>query len=806
MIKRLLTLVFALVLMNNVFAQIVNPAKWEYKIKQTTATEAELQFIVKLDPEWHIYPVIEVADGPLPTVFNFPKINGYSLVGTTKDPANGHPDKMWEEQGVTVNSFGGTVTFRQKIKILTKKKFDLVVPVSYMVCNSGQCVPGDYTDKFTINANSTETAIFDENAEPIPAINPDTIQSSANLGEGISPVKFRFVPKKYSKTEYELTIRSQVDTGWFLSSKNDAKYPLTFKFELPKGVVLKGTTTYPKPNAKGNLWANAYKFTNDFKQRFVVESGDSLLMKKIKVKLIYAATNDKDLYKTAENNQAEIVDMSLAALQSDPSNTMSYWLTFLIAFLSGFAALLTPCVFPMIPMTVSFFLKQSKNRKKGVRNALTYGAFIIVIYVSLGLIVTSIWGPDSLNALSTNVYFNLFFFVMLVVFAASFLGAFEIVLPSKWVNAADRGADRGGVIGIFFMAFTLALVSFSCTGPIIGTLLVEASQQGVMGPFWGMFGFSLALALPFVLFALFPSWLNSMPSSGGWLNSVKVSLGFLELALAFKFLSNADLVVKAHLLEREMFLAIWIVIFAMWGFYLLGKLKFSHDSDLAYIGIGRLSLSILIFTFVMYLIPGMWGAPVKLVNAFLPASTYSESPCGVGNICPDDEGLPEHAEWGPNQIPVFHDYKYALEYARKVKKPLVIDFTGHACVNCRRMENTVWVEGKVKNILSNDVVVVSLYVDEKTSLPESEHYYSDVIKKTVNTVGRKWSELQTKVYKSNAQPQYFMLDNNEAIMNGSADFQNHGTAPVFEKWLKDGLKQFELFNGSKEVKPVLVKI
>lgn len=783
------------------FSQIVNPYKWSFKAEQKSPKEATLIFTVKLDKGWHIYSQKEVMDGPLPTVFTFDKSKNYTLNGNPIEPSNGHVDEMWESQGIKdVICFDGTVVFKQKIKISSDKKFELKGNISFMVCEKA-CQPGDTDFTFTVNAGSFETAQEENNDTANPVLIPDTTTTAGSNGAGAKPVAFRFISKKYSATDYELVIRSSVDTGWFLSSAAAARFPLLFKFTLPKGVELNGNTHYPQTDLTSPL-GKSYKLVNDFSQRFTVASGDSLLMKKIMVEIAFAASDGKNVYHTSEKI-TEKVDMSAAMLELDPHASTSFLIIFLTAFISGFAALLTPCVFPMIPMTVSFFLKRSKDRKKGIRNAMLYGFFIIVIYVTLGLVVTAIFGSDSLNALSTNVIFNLFFFLLLVVFAASFLGAFEIVLPSKWVNAADKGADKGGLLGIFFMAFTLALVSFSCTGPIVGTLLVQAAQQGGMGPFWGMFGFSLAIALPFTLFAIFPSWLNSMPSSGGWLNSVKVSLGFLELALALKFLSNADLVVKAHWLEREMFIALWIVIFSLWGFYLLGKLKFSHDSDLPYVSVGRLSLSILIFTFVIYLLPGMWGAPLKWVNAFLPASTYAESPCGVGNICPETNDLPEHAEYGPNQIPVFHDYEHALKYAREVNKPLMIDFTGHACVNCRQMENTVWIDERIRGILSRDVVVVSLYVDEKTALPESEQYVSKVTGKKIRTVGNKWSDFQIEHYKSNTQPQYFLLDKYETVLNGSANYQDHGSPQLFEAWLKQGGKQFELFNGSKEVRPVL---
>jgi len=410
-----------------------------------------------------------------------------------------------------------------------------------------------------------------------------------------------------------------------------------------------------------------------------------------------------------------------------PSTEIGLWSIFFIAFFSGFAALLTPCVFPMIPMTVSFFTKQSKNKAAGIRNAIIYGVSIILIYVLLGFLVTWIFGADALNALSTNVWFNILFFILLVVFATSFLGAFEIMLPNSWANKVDSQADRGGIVGILFMALALAIVSFSCTGPIVGTLLVDAASKGGIAPIVGMFGFSLALALPFMLFAMFPGWLNSLPKSGGWLNTVKVVLGFLELALAFKFLSNADLVLQLHLLEREVFLVIWIAIFGTLAFYLFGKITLPHDSPIAHISVGRLSLGLLVLSFTIYLVPGLWGAPLKLISAFPPPMEYSESPLGVGRSNVGNASstvLPEGAKLGPNQIIVFDDYDKGLAYAKMVNKPIMLDFTGHACVNCRKMENNVWSDASVLPILKNEVVVISLYVDDKRPLPKSEQFTS----------------------------------------------------------------------------------
>jgi thiol:disulfide interchange protein len=485
-----------------------------------------------------------------------------------------------------------------------------------------------------------------------------------------------------------------------------------------------------------------------------------------------------------------------------PEPKKSMWLIFIISFLSGFAALLTPCVFPMIPMTVSFFTKSSKSKTAGIRNAVFYGISIIAIYVILGTIVTTIFGPSALNALSTNVWFNIIFFILLVVFALSFLGAFEIMLPSSWQNKADQASDKGGILGIFFMALALALVSFSCTGPIVGTLLVESATIGGIAPFVGMFGFSLALALPFTLFAAFPGWMNSLPKSGGWLNTVKVFLGFLELALAFKFLSNADLVVQGHFLERELFLAIWIGLFTVLTIYLFGFIRLPHDSPTEKLSVFRTMLASTCLVFVIYLIPGMWGAPLKLISGFPPPLSYSESPTGIGS----NQNTNSHTEnndmhLGPQNIMVFHDLEKAEAYAKEVHKPLFVDFTGHACVNCRKMEEKVWGEPGILEILRDKMVIVSLYVDEKTALPASEHKeleYAPGKKMKITQVGHKWSYLQTTRYKSNTQPYYRLLGpTNEDLDIGSADYEHHGNAADFKAWLDKGLLEYSKAEANK---------
>ena len=505
---------------------------------------------------------------------------------------------------------------------------------------------------------------------------------------------------------------------------------------------------------------------------------------------VFQDFNEFQAYGKVQEKVEEIEPVKEVVKQEEKQDL---WTIFFVAFASGFLALLTPCVFPMIPMTVSFFTKQSKNLATGRRNAILYGIFIVVIYVLLGSIVTGIFGADALNALSTNVWFNLVFFLLLVVFAISFFGAFEIMLPNSWANAVDRKADRGGIVGLFFMALALAIVSFSCTGPIVGTLLVQAASEGGIAPVLGMLGFSLAIAIPFALFALFPGLMNSLPKSGGWLNSVKVVLGFLELALAFKFLSNADLVLQAHILEREVFLAIWIAIFGAMAFYLFGKIRLSHDSPLPHISSGRLILGLFVLSFTLYLIPGLWGAPLKLISGFPPPLNYSESPYGVGyskgSVAGLTEGeLPEEAELGPYQLVTFTDYDAGMAYAKAENKPVLLDFTGKACVNCRKMEERVWGEPQILGKLQNDVVLISLFVDLKEELPEAEQYVSEVTGKRIQTVGNKWSDFQIEKYQINAQPYYVLLDHNDNELNTPVGYTPD--VDEFEAWLEEGISKF----------------
>ena len=460
--------------------------------------------------------------------------------------------------------------------------------------------------------------------------------------------------------------------------------------------------------------------------------------------------------------------------ETTSQDDMSWFYIFITGFLGGLLALFTPCVWPIIPMTVSFFLKRSKDKKKGIRDAWTYGASIVVIYVTLGLAITLIFGASALNALSTNAVFNILFCLMLVVFAASFFGAFELTLPSKWSNAVDSKAEAtSGLLSIFLMAFTLSLVSFSCTGPIIGFLLVQVSTTGsVVAPAIGMLGFAIALALPFTLFALFPSWLKSMPKSGGWMNVIKVTLGFLELAFALKFLSVADLAYGWRILDRETFLALWIVLFALLGFYLLGKIKFPHDDDDMKVGVGRFFMALFSLAFAVYMVPGLWGAPLKAVSAFAPPMQTQDFNLYNNEV---------HAK--------FDDYDLGMEYARQHGKPVMLDFTGYGCVNCRKMELAVWTDSKVSDIINNDYVLITLYVDNKTPLTSPVKVTENGRERTLRTVGDKWSYLQRVKFGANAQPFYVLIDNEGRPLNKSYSYDED--IPKYIEFLQTGLENYK---------------
>lgn len=638
------------------------------------------------------------------------------------------------------------------------------------------------------------------------------------------PVQFKTELKTLSDTELQIVFTGKIDAGWHVYSTDlpeGGPISATFNTDKMEGLELVG-----KLMPQG---AEIENFDKVFEMKLRYFEKTATFVQKLKVTapnyqiegyLEYGACNDENCLPptevsfkfsgkgatgtaaTAAAQPAETVAETTPAATATPASvtapagsTPAYWTPvvqelnafgettsqqdrswiyiFFAGFIGGLLALFTPCVWPIIPMTVSFFLKRSKNKKKGIRDAWTYGASIVVIYVTLGLAITLIFGASALNALSTNAIFNILFCLMLVVFAASFFGAFELTLPSKWSNAVDSKAEQtSGLLSIFLMAFTLSLVSFSCTGPIVGFLLVEVSTTGsVIAPTIGMLGFALALALPFTLFAMFPTWLKSMPKSGGWMNVIKVSLGFLELAFALKFLSVADLAYGWGILDRETFLALWIVIFGLLGFYLLGKIKFPHDDDEDHVSVPRFFLALFSLAFAVYMVPGLWGAPLKAVSAFAPPMNTQDFNLYKNEV---------HAQ--------FDDYEAGMEYAKRNGKPVMLDFTGYGCVNCRKMEAAVWTDPKVNKLMTEDYVLITLYVDNKTPLPEHIQVMENGKERTLRTVGDKWSYLQRAKFGANAQPFYVLIDNEGKPLNKSYSYDED--IDKYVDFLQTGLQNY----------------
>jgi thiol:disulfide interchange protein DsbD len=646
------------------------------------------------------------------------------------------------------------------------------------------------------------------------------------------PVKWKTRTEKITGTEFNLVFEAKIDDGWHVytqSNPEDASLPMIVKFKDIKGNYELIGKTKESPSKKVYseafekdefLWEDSFTLTQrvkvtNFKLAKIVANVDYQICKdgcigdnkdftfaipKIAMPANVVVTSVDTLkpqVKTADSAAVNNVTVKAAAAQLEKvaeNEDRGMWSIFIGCILAGLLATITPCVFPMIPMTVSFFIKQSNTKARGKFNAFFYGFCIIAICVLVSVPFHLIEGlnPDILSDISTNVQLNLFFFIVFVVFAISFFGAFEITLPSRFANKVDDASNKGGLMGIFFMALTLIIVSFSCIGPALGFVLgtVLNSDGGAMILTMAMLGFGIGLALPFMFFAFAPSVLGNLPKSGGWLNTVKVVFGFIELALAFKFLSNADLVLQLHLLEREVFLAIWIAIFGTMSLYLFGKIRTPHDSPLEFISVGRLLLGLLTLAFTIYLIPGLWGAPLKLISAFPPPGNYSESPQGFGaSSGPAANALPEGAVYGPHHIVSFEEYDKGLAYAKKVNKPVLIDFTGRACQNCRLMENNVWSSEKVLKILQNDVVLISLYGDERIDLPESEQFTSKQTGNRITTIGQKWSEFQRLRYGSNARPYYVLMAHDETSLNKPVAYTPN--IEEYYNWLMDGISKFK---------------
>ncbi|MUV02555.1 DUF255 domain-containing protein [Flavobacterium rakeshii] len=648
----------------------------------------------------------------------------------------------------------------------------------------------------------------------------------AGKAQIIEPVKWTSKIEKKSDSEYVLIFNATIEENWHMYSQFSADgggLPLEVEFNNAENnfeAVGKAeeSETHKEYNDIFEVEETFFSNKAELKQTIKVSNPDNAI---VQVGLYYQVCKEsciqgenlfvfnlKDLTSQEVMNFEEVVGTvdNTTDTKAEPAKTTEKktedsdkkdpWTVFIGTLLAGIFVTFTPCVFPMIPMTVSFFIKQNSSKVKGKFNALFYGLCIIVIYVLISVPFHLFEGldPNIFANISTNVYLNLFFFAIFTVFAISFFGAFEITMPNSLANKADNASNLGGLMGVFFMALTLIIVSFSCTGPALGLILgsVLSTEGGAMLLTIAMFGFGLGLALPFMLFALFPNLMSSMPKSGGWLNSVKVVFGFIELALAFKFLSNADLVLQLHFLEREVFIAIWIAIFIALSLYLLGKFSLPHDSPVSHLSVGRMLLAVISLSFTIYLIPGLWGAPLKLISGFPPPSTYSESPFGVGGSGGGGsvtQELPKGAKLAAHGIVAFEDYEEGLAYAKEVNKPIMLDFTGHACVNCRKMEEHVWSDPAVLSILKNDVVLISLYCDEEKDLPASEQFISKNTGRKIETVGQKWSDFQISRYQSNARPYYVLINLDETNLNEPVAY-----TPDIEEyltWLQSGIENFK---------------
>ena len=774
------------------YGQIFDPVKWDFSVEQQDGSnQASLVLTATIEDGWHLYSQHLDDDGPIPTTFNFASSADYRLIGETEETTKPilEYDPNFE---MDLLYFSKKAIFTQNIELLKAGPVTITGELEFMVCDEKQCLPPKLVD-FSFTAEGVEMAESEEQ-------DAEAVSSAQMGGQMLDPVKWEFsVDQEEGSDEADLVLTATIDDGWHLYSMNLPEggpiatsfyFDTAYSFSFIGGVE---ETTKPTLEYDPNFEMELLYFSNKavFTQRVKLLKEGPV---SIKGELEFMACDDRQCI-TPKYVEYTFEAVGPKGAGSSSASARSMWTIFAIGFGGGLVALLMPCIFPMIPLTVSFFTKQSKTKSEGVRKAIIYGVSIVVIYVALGMLVTLITGDSSaLNQLSTNPYFNILFFLLFVVFAISFFGAFEITLPSSWVNKADEASNRGGLMGIFFMAFTLSLVSFSCTGPIIGSLLVEAASKGeFFGPAIGMLGFSLALAIPFALFAAFPGWMNSLPKSGGWLNTVKVSLGFIELAFAFKFLSTADMAWQAGLLKRELFLALWIGIFLLLTIYLLGGFRMPNDSPTDKISVTRLMFAIVFGSFTLYLTPGLWGAPLHLISGFPPPQFYSEMPQGLsgggGHIAAADIPKGADPEHCPHSLNCFHDFEEGLAHAKAVNKPVMLDFTGWGCVNCRKMEEQVWSDPRVLRRLRDEVVLVSLYVDERIKLPKEEQYYSEVLKSKVKTIGNKWSEFQAMHYQTNSQPYYVIIghDSMEPLLPPTAYDPD---IDLFIKWLDDGVKRF----------------
>ncbi|KAF0130301.1 MAG: Protein-disulfide reductase [Bacteroidetes bacterium] len=800
-------------------AQILEPVKWRFSTENLGNDEYNLVFIADIEPKWHLYSQ-DIPMSPPATTFTFEKSTGYELIGkVSESPSVEQYDPNFE---MTLRFFSKEAIFKQKVKIEPGKSLDIKGFVEFMSCDDTRCLPpAEESFSFRLQSETSGST------------------AAANLATGpgaqqgpLDPVKWTYAIENYSNGTFDLVFKAAIDKGFHLYSltiPEDGPLPTEFSFAPSQAFTIEGSMSEGKNGITAmdeifKMEITYFEEKAEFRQKIVAK--DELYT--ISGEIAYMVCNDAGcvaLYHdfsipvkgssiVSESASNEELASALDTTDITGANA-SLWGFFILAFLGGLAAILTPCVFPMIPMTVSFFMKDKENKLKGRLQAIVYGISIIAIYTLIGSILAVVAGPDIANWLSTHWIPNILFFIIFVVFAASFFGMFEITMPHWIVNKSDAKADEGGFMGSIFMAMTLVLVSFSCTGPIVGTILVESAGGQVLKPIIGMFGFSLAFALPFTLFAFFPGWLSSLPKSGGWLNSVKVVLGFLELALGLKFLSVADQTYHWGILDREVYLAMWIVIFFLMGLYLLGKLKFAHDDDVPYLSVPRLTLSIITFSFVVYLIPGMFGAPLKALSGYMPPMHTHDfdlnkmirdnSSLATGNFSQDNKQneLCETPKFHeklhlPHGLQGYFDYEQGLACAKATNKPIFIDFTGHGCVNCREMEANVWSDPRVLRILQQEYLIIALYVDDKTELPQNEWVISTYDNKVKKTIGRKYADFQITKFNVNAQPFYVLMGhNNEVLVQPRAYNLN---VDEFVAFLEQGVKNFKEGKSAYSIK------
>lgn len=801
-ILRISYLYIFLFIFSGLHAQILEPVKWSFSSERVSDTEFDLIFKADIDTKWHLYSQ-DIPMSPPATNFNFEAGSGYELVGKTTEESEviEEYDPNFE---MVLKFFAFEAVFKQRVKLTSQSPVTVEGFLEFMCCDDTKCLPPTDVDfEFKLAPQGSATAV------PVQGI--------------LEPVKWQIQTEANKDRIVEIFFTATIDDGYHLYSVNvpeDGPLPTEFIFENQDGFELEGeavevTTPFEEFDDVFEMDIKYFEHEATFKQTIRLTSEEDQIP--VVGEIAYMVCNDVGcvaLYEDielifdgktdqliAETQQLDEVETGTSDIQGKKA---SLWGFFILSFLGGLAAILTPCVFPMIPMTVSFFMKDGEEKAKGKMQAIIYGISIIAIYTFIGSILAVVAGPDIANWLSTHWLPNILFFLIFVIFAASFFGMFEIVLPSWMVNKTDQKADKGGFLGPVFMAVTLVLVSFSCTGPIVGTILVESAGGQVLKPIIGMLGFSLAFALPFTLFAFFPSLLQGLPKSGGWLNAVKVVLGFLELALGLKFLSIADQTYHWGILDREVYLAFWIVIFFLMGLYLLGKIKFAHDSDLPFVSVPRLMLAIITFSFVMYLIPGMFGAPLKALSGYVPPqSTHDfdlnavirnnvELYAGSGGseveeIC----DKPKYAEFLhlPHGLEGYFDYDQALSCAKEQNKPIFIDFTGHGCVNCREMEANVWSDPKVLKILRENYIIMALYVDDKTKLAEDEWIKSEYDGKMKKTIGKKYADLQITKFGVNAQPFYVLMGHNGEVLTQPRAYDLD--VDEFVEFLENGIQNYE---------------